>query len=308
RDRPDLRARHGVRDEPLHPGDLVPHLGIRSPEAWYGLPESSTAAPLVTGDDPVKVSPSTVEILAKCPLRWLVERHGGQDTAELAAVTGTLVHALVQAAADGADTAQLHKALDDAWESVDAGAPWFSRKERTRVEKMLDAFVTWLVESRAELTQIGVEKDLDVTVEGREGGPWLRLRGRVDRLEVDADGRPVVVDVKTGKTPVSKGDAEEHPQLAVYQLAAALGAFGENDGPGGARLLYVAKADRKGAATERVQQALDTERIEVWLDVVHTAAASSLGPAYVASENSDCARCPARTCCPVHPAGRQVAQ
>ncbi|MEV0087204.1 ATP-dependent DNA helicase [Saccharopolyspora sp. NPDC050642] len=279
-----------------------------SPEAWYGLPESSTAAPLVTGDDPVKVSPSTVEILAKCPLRWLVERHGGQDTAELAAVTGTLVHALVQAAADGADTAQLHKALDDAWESVDAGAPWFSRKERTRVEKMLDAFVTWLVESRAELTQIGVEKDLDVTVPGREGGPWLRLRGRVDRLEVDAGGRPVVVDVKTGKTPVSKGDAEEHPQLAVYQLAAALGAFGDNDGPGGARLLYVAKADRKGAATERAQPALDAERIEVWLDVVHTAAASSLGPAYVASENSDCARCPARTCCPVHPAGRQVAQ
>lgn len=279
-----------------------------SPEAWYGLPASSSSTPLVTGDDPVKVSPSTVDILAKCPLRWMVERHGGQDTAELASVTGTLVHALVQAAADGADTDQLHKALDDAWESVDAGAPWFSRKERKRVEGMLEAFLTWLVQSRAELTQVGVEKDLDVTVPGREGGPWLRLRGRVDRLEVDADGRPVVVDVKTGKTPVSKGDAEEHPQLAVYQLAAALGAFGADEEPGGARLLYVAKSDRKGAATERAQQALDAERIEVWLDVVHTAAASSLGPAYVASENSDCDRCPARTCCPVHPAGRQVAQ
>ncbi|QIZ39584.1 ATP-dependent helicase [Saccharopolyspora sp. ASAGF58] len=279
-----------------------------SPEAWYGLPESSSSTPLVTGDDPVKVSPSTVDILAKCPLRWMVERHGGQDTAELASVTGTLVHALVQAAADGADTDQLHKALDEAWDSVDAGAPWFSRKERKRVEGMLDAFLTWLVQSRAELTQVGVEKDLDVTVPGRAGGPWLRLRGRVDRLETDADGRPVVVDVKTGKTPVSKGDAEEHPQLAVYQLAAALGAFGAGEEPGGARLLYVAKSDRKGAATERVQQALDAERIEVWLGVVHTAAASSLGPAYVASENSDCARCPARTCCPVHPAGRQVAQ
>nr|WP_010693975.1 ATP-dependent DNA helicase [Saccharopolyspora spinosa] len=279
-----------------------------SPEAWYGLPASSSSTPLVTGDDPVKVSPSTVDILAKCPLRWMVERHGGQDTAELASVTGTLVHALVQAAADGADTDQLHKALDDAWESVDAGAPWFSRKERKRVEGMLDAFLTWLVQSRAELTQVGVEKDLDITVPGREGGPWLRLRGRVDRLEADADGRPVVVDVKTGKTPVSKGDAEEHPQLAVYQLAAALGAFGVGEEPGGARLLYVAKSDRKGAATERAQQALDAERIEVWLDVVHAAAASSLGPAYVASENSDCDRCPARTCCPVHPAGRQVAQ
>ncbi|MEB3365964.1 ATP-dependent helicase [Saccharopolyspora mangrovi] len=278
------------------------------PDTWYGLPTPSTDAPLVTGDDPVKVSPSTVDILAKCPLRWLVERNGGQDTAELAAVTGTLVHALVQAAADGADTAQLHQALDEAWQTIDAGAPWFSRKERKRVEGMLNAFVVWLVQSRAELTQIGVERDLDIKVQGREGGPWLRLRGRVDRLEKDAEGRPVVVDVKTAKAPVSKGDAEEHPQLAVYQLAAALGAFGEEEEPGGARLLYVAKSDRKGAATERAQEPLDEDKIKVWLDVVHSAAESSLGPAYVASENTDCPRCPARTSCPVHPAGRQVSQ
>ncbi|TDD83562.1 ATP-dependent helicase [Saccharopolyspora karakumensis] len=278
------------------------------PDTWYGLPAPSTDAPLVTGDDPVKVSPSTVDILAKCPLRWLVERNGGQDTAELAAVTGTLVHALVQAAADGADTDQLHRALDEAWQTIDAGAPWFSRKERKRVEGMLNAFVVWLVQSRAELTQVGVERDLDVTVQGREGGPRLRLRGRVDRLESDASGRPVVVDVKTAKAPVSKGDAEEHPQLAVYQLAAALGAFGDEQEPGGARLLYVAKSDRKGSATERAQEPLDQEKIKVWLDVVHSAAESSLGPAYVASENTDCPRCPARTSCPVHPAGRQVSQ
>ncbi|MEV4647180.1 ATP-dependent DNA helicase [Saccharopolyspora sp. NPDC049357] len=278
------------------------------PDAWYGLPAPSTDAPLITGDDPVKVSPSTVDILAKCPLRWLVERNGGQDTAELAAVTGTLVHALVQAAADGADTDQLHQALDEAWQTIDAGAPWFSRKERKRVEGMLNAFVVWLVQSRAELTQVGVERDLDVTVQGREGGPWLRLRGRVDRLESDSSGRPVVVDVKTAKAPVSKGDAEEHPQLAVYQLAAALGAFGDEQEPGGARLLYVAKSDRKGSATERAQEPLDQEKIKVWLDVVHSAAEASLGPAYVASENTDCPRCPARTSCPVHPAGRQVSQ
>ncbi|WP_325049470.1 ATP-dependent helicase [Saccharopolyspora rhizosphaerae] len=278
------------------------------PDTWYGLPAPSSDAPLVTGEDAVKVSPSTVDILAKCPLRWLVERNGGQDTAELAAVTGTLVHALVQAAADGADTEQLHQALDEAWQTIDAGAPWFSRKERQRVEGMLNAFVVWLVQSRAELTQVGVERDLDVTVEGREGGPWLRLRGRVDRLERDAEGRPVVIDVKTAKAPVSKGDAEEHPQLAVYQLAAALGAFGEEEEPGGARLLYVAKADRKGSATERAQEPLDEDKIKVWLDVVHSAAESSLGPGYVASENADCPRCPARTSCPVHPAGRQVPQ
>ena len=280
------------------------------PDTWYGLPEPSSSAPLVGPDDPVRVSPSTVETLVSCPLRWLIERHGGQDAAELASVTGTLVHALVQSAAEGADAEQLRKTLDRAWESVDAGAPWFSRRERQRVERMLDAFLAWLSQSRGELSQVDVERDLDLAVPGGEGGPGLRLRGRVDRLEHDEHGNPVIIDVKTGKAPVSKDAAAEHPQLAVYQLAAALGAFGDDEQePGGARLLYVAKPDaRSGAATERGQPGFDGERVRVWLDVVRQAAASSTGPAFVATENEDCPRCPARACCPVHPAGRQVGQ
>ncbi|MDR7302891.1 ATP-dependent helicase [Haloactinomyces albus] len=281
------------------------------PDTWYGLPDSSSSVPLVDGDEPVRVSPSTVDTLTKCPLRWMIERHGGQDAAELASVTGTLVHSLVESAAGGADAEQLRRALDKAWESVDAGAPWFSRRERQRVERMLDAFLTWLESSRGELTQAGVETDLDLKIPAREGGPWLRLRGRVDRLETDSGGRPVVVDVKTAKTPVSKNEAKEHPQLAVYQLAAALGAFGDTADdvqPGGARLLYVAKPDAEGAATERGQAGLDEDRMRVWLDVVHNAAASSTGPAFAAHENADCPRCPVRTSCPMHPAGRQVGQ
>lgn len=279
------------------------------PDSWYGLPETSCGAPLVDPGKPVTVTPSTVDTLSTCPLRWMIERHGGQDEAELASVTGTLVHTLIETAAAGADRAELDRALDAAWESVDAGAPWFSRRERERVRAMLESFLSWLRNTREELTQTGVEKDLDLSIPAREGGPWLRLRGRVDRLETDPEGRPVVVDVKTGKTPVSKDEAEEHPQLAVYQLAAALGAFGAEGEPGGARLLYVAKPEaRTGAATERGQRGLDSERIRVWLDVVHSAARASLGPAYVASENQHCSRCPARTCCPVHPSGRQVGQ
>lgn len=281
-----------------------------NPDSWYGLCEPSSTAPLIDGDEPVRISPSTVDVLSTCPLRWMLERHGGQDAAELASVTGTLVHALVQAAADGADREQLRQELDRAWESVDAGAPWFSRRERQRVEGMLEAFLNWLRESRAELEQAGVERDLDLKIPAREDGPWLRLRGRVDRLETDSSGRPVVVDVKTAKTPVSKNEAGEHPQLAVYQLAAALGAFGETTGtdPGGARLLYVAKPDAAGAATERGQDGFDDERLRVWLDVVHDAAASSTGPGFVATENADCSRCPVRTSCPAHSAGRQVGQ
>ncbi|GLZ40508.1 DNA helicase [Actinokineospora sp. NBRC 105648] len=275
-----------------------------NPDSWYGLPELSTAAPLRAADQPVRVSPSTVEILAKCPLRWVVERHGGQDPAELAAVTGTLVHALAQAAASGASREELMAELDKAWSSVDAGAPWFSRREQQRVRGMVDTFLTWMRATRSDLTQVAVEQDVSVELPDA-----ITVRGRVDRVEVDAEGRPVIIDIKTGKAPVSANDAQEHPQLAVYQLAVAYGAFADvGTEPGGARLLYVSKANKKTGATERVQDPVRGETLDHWLKIVREAAASTVGPEYTAYENPDCPRCPVRTACPLHPSGRQVTQ
>jgi superfamily I DNA/RNA helicase/RecB family exonuclease len=281
------------------------------PQSWYGLPDVSTDDPLWTEGDEVPVSPSTVETLTTCPLRWMVERHGGTDPSTLPAITGSLVHALAQAAAEGADAEALREALDRAWAEVDAGAPWFSRRERARVERMVAAFRSWLVSSRAELTQVAVEHALDVQPERRPGGPWLRVRGRVDRLETDAQGRPVVVDIKTSKANLpSRQSAETHPQLATYQLAAALGAFAElgvaGGAPGGARLLYLAPEHRQGEAAERVQPPLSEEAVGEWLEVVRDAAQACVGPSYRATENAECPRCPARSSCPLHDAGRQV--
>jgi superfamily I DNA/RNA helicase/RecB family exonuclease len=281
------------------------------PRTWYGLSEISTKDPLWTEEDEVRVSPSTVEVLTRCPLRWFAERHGGADPSELPSITGSLVHALAQAVAEGADADAVTAALDQAWEMVDAGAPWFSRRERARVARMVDAFRAWLSLSRNELSQVAVEESVDVRPGRVEGGPWLRVRGRVDRLETDAEGRAVVVDLKTGKNPPTKADAAEHPQLAVYQVAAALGAFGElglRTEPGGARLVYLAKENKKTGATELVQPPLDEPGVAKWLDVVGEAAATCVGPEYTASENSDCPRCPARTSCPLHDDGRQVGQ
>ncbi|GAB2753773.1 ATP-dependent helicase [Amycolatopsis magusensis] len=281
------------------------------PSTWYGVPQPSTEVALFNPGQLVSVSPSTVEILARCPLRWLLERHGGDDPAQLAAVTGTLVHALAQAAAEGTDDDDLRAALDEAWTRVDAGAPWFSRRERRRVEQMLENFMAWLRTSRAELTSAGNEKDVQVVLPPEHGDGedelLVRLRGRVDRLELDEQGRPVIVDIKTGKTPVTATDAEQHPQLAAYQLAVLLGAFGDlGTEPGGAKLVYVAKANKKTGATERQQAPLDEETGPTWLELVRRAAGSAAGPGFEARENADCPRCPARGSCPVRPEGRQV--
>ncbi len=277
------------------------------PAQWYGLVGSSSDRPLREADETIRVSPSVVDTLVKCPLRWLLERHGGTDPAQLSAVTGTLVHALAQAAAEGADEQTLWKELDEAWAKVDAGAPWFSRKERTRVEGMVRSFLTWLRQSRSELTQYAVEQDMRVVLPAAEGEPTVALTGRIDRLELDAEGRPVVIDLKTGKSPVSKDVAAEHPQLAAYQLATLLGALAGHEGrTGGARLLYVGKPNTKTGATVREQPALDDEAARRWLNEVRKAAVDTAGPTYPVRENVDCSRCPCRSACPLRPEGRQV--
>ncbi|MGW7535610.1 ATP-dependent helicase [Amycolatopsis sp. NPDC054798] len=276
------------------------------PDTWYGLMEASTEEPVHGPGDLMRISPSTVEILVKCPLRWLIERHGGSDPAQLAAVTGTLVHGLAQAIAGGSTEEQIQAALDEAWVRVDAGAPWFSRRERSRVELMLRNFVSWLEMSRRELIEAGVEQDIEVELPMGDEEVRVLLRGRVDRVEMDKDGRPVIVDIKTGKVPVSSADAEKHPQLAAYQLAVLLGAVEGKNTPGGAKLVYVAKGNNKTGATQRDQPPMDEDSGREWLELVRSAAAAAVGPDYQAHENADCDRCPARSCCPLRPEGRQV--
>jgi superfamily I DNA/RNA helicase/RecB family exonuclease len=279
------------------------------PDDWYGLLGLSTTAPLRPAGSPVTVSPSAIETIMSCPLRWALQTHGGDDGDTLASITGSLVHALVQRAAEGAGERELDEALETAWASVDAGAPWFARRELERARGMLRSFVGWRDATRAELTEAAVEQEVAVAVEAGVG-----IRGRVDRLEVDGRGRPVIVDVKTGKTPVSKADAEAHPQLAVYQLATALGAFAEGlagpdtgasrSTPGGARLVYLARSGEK--AKERQQSALDAEGVARWSAEVAAAARATEGPGFLGRENAVCPRCPVRTACPVHTSGRQV--
>jgi RecB family exonuclease len=283
------------------------------PDDWYGLSSLSTETPLRAPGEVVPVSPSDVEKIVRCPLRWVLERHGGSELGALAAVTGSLVHALVQASAAGADGAELEGALRSAWSHLDAGAPWFGRRELGRVRGMLAAFDGWVRSSRAEgLRLVAVEQPVRLELSGGELGQagGLQLRGRVDRLEVDADGRPVVVDVKTGKVALSSRAAAEHPQLAIYQLAAALGAFGRllepGAPPGGARLVYLADQKAGGQVKEPTQPPLDGAELARWEGVLRQCARESSGSRFVARPGPDCDRCPVRSSCPTREGGRPV--
>jgi RecB family exonuclease len=111
----------------------------------------------------------------------------------------------------------------------------------------------------------------------------------------------VVVDIKTGKTPVSKDDAQRHAQLAMYQLAVAEGLLPQGDSPGGGRLVYLGK-QAAGGATEREQDAQTADTRAEWLELVQQAAGATKGPEFLARINDGCAHCPVRAMCPAQAA------
>jgi superfamily I DNA/RNA helicase/RecB family exonuclease len=270
------------------------------PAGWHAMTPVSTTDPLWSRGDHtdhiVTLTPSSLQTLTDCPLRWLAERHGGTDAGDLRSTVGSVLHALV--AEPAGSEAQLLTALERAWQYLPFESRWYAANELARHRAMIQAFLAWRAQTRGELTEVGVEVDVDGVLDGRDGAS-VRLRGRVDRVERDAAGRLVIVDVKTGKTPVSKDDAQRHAQLAAYQLAVAEGLLAQGDEPGGARLLYLGKTGAAGA-TEREQDPLTPEARDEWRNLVRAAAEATAGPQFVARVNDGCTHCPLRPSCPAH--------
>ena len=267
------------------------------PSTWYAARDLSSDDPLWEPEDHVvSLSPSTLQMLSDCPLRWLLERHGGSRGREVRSTLGSLVHALVSES--GRSETQVLGDLEKIWEEIPFDAQWYSDNELIRHLEILATFLRWRTNTRSHLTEIGTEVEVDGQLGDADvDGPAVHVRGRLDRLERDAEGRLVVVDLKTSKSPVTKDDAQNHAQLAMYQLAVAAGLLDEGDEPGGGLLVYLGKTSG-GGATERQQDPLTPQAREQWQAQVRRAAAATQGPEFVARVNDGCPHCPVRDMCP----------
>lgn len=274
-----------------------------APSQWQSVTRPSTEEPLWEDPDHVvTMSPSTLQTLVDCPLRWLLERNGGRDARDARSALGTLIHAL--AADPGASEEKMVAELERVWAAVPFDADWHSANELERHREMVSTFARWRAETRGELTEAGSEVDVDgvlPAVGGESDAPAVRVRGRLDRLEYDAEGRLVVVDLKTGRSPATKDEAQRHAQLAMYQLAIAEGLVAEGVEPGGGRLVYLGKTGVSGAV-ERTQDALTPEACGDWRARVQQAAADTRGPGFTARVNDGCSHCPVRAMCPAQAA------
>src|SRR5687767_2657589 len=155
-----------------------------APTSWWGLAPLSDDAPLVPEEDAVRVRPSAIETFQRCPLRWVLGAVGAEASPDTTRTVGTAVHDVAQMVADGLPAADAPAALAGELDQLDLGPGWSDQRQRQSAQDMLGRFLTWHAAEGREL--IAAEVEFDVTV-GR-----AHIRGKVDRLERDGEGRLVV--------------------------------------------------------------------------------------------------------------------
>jgi superfamily I DNA/RNA helicase/RecB family exonuclease len=283
------------------------------PDSWWGLDDVTIAeSPLHASDQPLPLSASSLTALADCPLRWFLDHEAGGQAARGSALGfGSVVHALADGVGKGeleADVDALMVRVDRVWQQLAFEARWQSESQLLQARASLERFLRWHQASAAEgRVLVGTEVGFSTIVQ--VGDREVVLRGSMDRVELDAEGRVVVVDLKTGKNKPSGPEVASHPQLGLYQLAVRHGALDELPAasgrpPGAAQLVHL----RHGVGLPDVQEKPPPDPEEP-VDVESPLAAAVVrlvAEDFPPTPGDRCPRCDYRRACPAQPEGRGV--
>ncbi|MFC7842408.1 UvrD-helicase domain-containing protein [Streptomyces sp. NPDC057382] len=315
----EAAARRLARLAALSDEDGRPLVPSAHPYRWWGMFEpTASKVPLRDRDQPVVLSGSALDQLANtCALQWFLGREVKADAPATAAQGfGNVVHVLADEVASGrtpADLSVLMERLDSVWNALAFDAPWKSEQEKANARVALERFLQWHVMDRTGRTPVASEHDFDVTLEA--GEYQVRIRGQMDRVEADGDGRAYVVDFKTGKQAPTSKEVERHPQLAVYQLAVREGAVDEVfDGlrpePGGAELVHLRQGAAKRDGGEGLPKVQAQEPLQgEWVgDLLATAAGKVLDERFTPTAGQHCTHCAFRASCSARQEGRHVVE
>ncbi len=313
---PDVAV--GVRDAAVQRLALLARLTVSGqslapaadPDRWWGVADMSAAPdPLFPEDLPLRISPTSLESLAQCPLNWFLDHEARARSAQsVAQGFGRIIHTLAERlASDAPPTAdQMRQMVDDIWDQLDFAAVWQSQAERQAATQALQRLITWHEADRGR-SPAGAEVQFSaaITVADR---PVL-LTGRMDRVEIDADGRVVVIDLKTSRKAPGPTDVAHHMQLGLYQQAVLAGAVdADTTVPGGAELVMVRLDDKSGGPVVKVQPPLvvdDTGSTPI-TEALTVAVGRMVAEDFPPIPGKACHWCDFTASCPTKDIGRQV--
>ncbi len=291
---------------------LVPQA---DPASWWGTRAASRAAhPVRDPERPVPVSASLLDSVATCPTHWFLRAEaGGVAVAHQSANLGQIVHSLAQRVAAGdlaPDLDTLMAEVDRVWDRLSFRTPWSKVREHERLRAALARFLAWQSVNPRQL--VGLEERFSAEI-ALDGGERVRLEGYADRLEIDADGDVVVVDLKTARTAPSGPAVAGDRQLGLYQYAVEEGAFSAvatETRSGGAELVQLGLLD--GGDTPKVQaqdpQHDDDPRRDLLRGEMLRAAAYLRSENFPAVAGPHCRECAFVPLCPVKGAGSVTVQ
>jgi len=304
--------------EGTHDRALVPQA---DPGSWWGTRAASwSAEPLRPAADPVAVSASMLEAVVTCPTQWFLSREaGGIGVAHQAANLGQLVHALAERVARGelvtgpADVDVLMEQVGKVWDRLHFRTPWSKAREEARVRAALSRFLQWHYANPR--TVLGVEQKFRTTVEVRDGAGGIvavQLHGYADRVELDVDGRVVVVDLKTGRNAPSGPQVQKNRQLALYQYAVDSGAVDDllqrPATSGGAELVQLGHLDESVGVVVQPQAVAAPDGADRTALQAELAMASALvrSESFPAVAGEHCKTCDFVPICPIKSAGAVI--
>jgi len=293
----------GTPDEKEFAAGLLKTLaneGITSadPGSWLGASELSSFEPSLPILEKVSVSPSNLQSFSECGLKWFIEKSGGRDGDSTAQLLGIAIHALAAMLKENPDmqVKEMEDRLASNWALIDGNKGWVRDYQFTRAVEKLRKFYEWQKKNPNSLFAVEAKFHKEI---GR-----AIFNGSVDRVEIDAQGRVYIVDLKSGASDVTKDAAQEHKQLAGYQLAIYEESFTEikpGGESGGAELVFLGN-DSKSASVKK-QGPLDHQTIKA--QVIEAADAMSAAQ-FSATVNKHCRTCSVSLICPIQPQGRSV--
>jgi RecB family exonuclease len=275
--------------------------GVRAadPKNWVGNLPISTDQAVISQQEQLRISPSSLESFSECGLKWLLEQSGGKDADSTAQVLGTAIHVIAAQLSQQPDLTleQLESKLKGAWSLIDMNKGWIKDYEYRRAAQMLQKFYGW--NSTNQNTLVSVEEKFEFKL-----GNAI-ISGSIDRIELNSDGKYFIVDLKTGATAISYDKASENKQLQTYQLAVVKDAFKnklDHQEVAGAALVFIGNSDAKEAAT-RPQEKVDADAVTAELINISSQMSDKT---FIATINDRCRSCGVKASCPIQPQGQAV--
>jgi len=232
-------------------------------------------------DPPSTLSPSKVSSFTDCALAFrlsVIDRL--PEPPSVAAARGTLVHAALERLfllpAPERTIAAALTALDAAADALQDDPEMAGLELDTDAEAaFLDSAEGlvrsyFLLEDPTTVQPIGIELMLDAEIGG------TRLRGIIDRLELDGDGELVVTDYKTGRAPSERFEQGRLGGVHVYSLLCERN-FGRR--PAKVRLLYLGEPlEISTRPSEQSTRAVERKVGAIWTAIERACATDDFRP------------------------------